>query len=159
MKKIYVASDAVNAHVLRELLESHSIAAVVQDERIFALRGEVPVVYATVWVKDEQADAARALARQFEQSAQQAPAAEAWACPKCGERIDGQFSACWKCEGDEERQRDGAAAVSEGAVRSRSSREVFLVIALILVAALYLFFRNEQQRGGIPRPLAPMRWR
>ena len=28
------------------------------------------------------------------------PAGEPWACPQCGEHIEAQFDACWKCGED-----------------------------------------------------------
>ena len=84
-----------------DLLQAEGIAAVVQGEHIFAVRGALPVSYPTVWVLDE-ADfgRARALVLEYEQSVTpdgEDLAAEPWTCPQCGERIEGQFGLCWQC--------------------------------------------------------------
>jgi hypothetical protein len=96
-----MAENPIAAQMVVDLLETQGIAAKVQGEHIFAVRGALPISYPTVWVLDEDDyDRARELVLAYEQNA--APgsedlAAEPWTCPQCGERIEGQFGLCWQC--------------------------------------------------------------
>jgi len=96
-----MAEDPIAAQMVVDMLQAEGIAAKVQGEHIFAVRGALPVTYPTVWVlDDDDYDRARTLALAYEQNAAQRSedlAAKAWICPQCGERIEGQFGLCWKC--------------------------------------------------------------
>jgi hypothetical protein len=95
-----MAENPISAQMVVDLLRAEGIAAKVQGEHLFAVRGALPVSYPTVWVLDEDDyDRARELVLAYEQEAAQAryPAAEPWTCPQCGERIEGQFGLCWQC--------------------------------------------------------------
>jgi len=69
MKPVYTADDPIQAHVVKNFLESHGIPAVVLGESLFALRGpgapfsddSLPQVWVT---NDEDAPAARELIEQ-----------------------------------------------------------------------------------------------
>jgi len=135
MKRVYTASDPVNAHLVRELLEGNGIPAVVQDERIFAVRGSVPVVYPTVWVNEDGYEAARAVVEQFDAAAKQPAETASWICPACGERIDGQFTECWKCAG-------AAEAVSGATGERKRSRLYFLILIAVAAAVIALLLRK-----------------
>ncbi|HLI56062.1 MAG TPA: DUF2007 domain-containing protein [Actinomycetota bacterium] len=50
----------------------------------------------TVWVQRSAADAARALLRGAGEPDPRGP----WECPGCGERLEAQFTECWKCGAD-----------------------------------------------------------
>lgn len=103
MKQVYLAEDPVEAHIVVELLKAEGIAATVQGEHLFAIRGVVPLDYPTVWVVDEDDyERARELALEYDRgryTAQEggAPPPQPWICPQCGERIEGQFGLCWQC--------------------------------------------------------------
>ncbi len=98
MQCIFQAKDPTQAHVLVEILESKGIHAIIQDEQTFSLRGEIPVVYPSVWVSDEHVEAARNVCGDFS-ARRHSPESvgEAWICPACGESIDPNFTDCWKC--------------------------------------------------------------
>ena len=104
MKQVYMAEDPIAAQMVVDLLQAQGIAAKVQGEHIFAVRGALPVSYPTVWVLDEDDyDRARELVLAYEQNAApggEALAAEAWTCPQWGERIEGQFGLCWQCDAE-----------------------------------------------------------
>ena len=103
MKKVYLAENPIAAHMVVDLLQVEGIAAVVQGEHIFAVRGALPVSYPTVWVLDEEHyDRARELALEYDRDQTagpdgESPPAEPWTCPQCGEPIEGQFGLCWQC--------------------------------------------------------------
>jgi hypothetical protein len=96
-----LAENPIEAHMVVDLLQADGIAAVVQGEHIFAVRGALPVSYPTVWVLDEDDhDRAREIVLAYEQDAAsdgEPLAPEPWTCPQCGEQIEGQFGLCWQC--------------------------------------------------------------
>ena len=103
MKRVYTARHPIDAHLLRGLLEAEGIPAEVRGDVLFGARGEIPMTEDTlpsVWVLDERA-AARALSIvQTHQEGAAAAAGPAWQCPACGEELEPQFSACWRCSPD-----------------------------------------------------------
>ena len=102
MQQVFVAQHPTEAHLVRGVLEAEGVLAVVQGESLFSARGEAPVTPDTlpsVWVIND-ADATRAvelLADYRLRAAAGGRATTPWVCSACGEEVDGQFSACWKC--------------------------------------------------------------
>jgi len=127
MKRVYIAADAARAELIRSLLESAGIRAVIEGGALGAAVGEVPFVeaYPRISVDDADVDAARRL---IVDSGIDGPTparcrtcgydlrglseprcpecgspfreerdAAPWTCPNCGEAHEGQFSACWQC--------------------------------------------------------------
>ena len=100
MKQVFVAQHPTEAHLVRGLLEANGIAAEVHGESLFSTRGESPATaetLPTVWVADE-GDASRAEAV----LATYGPLAASgqsttWVCGTCGEKIEAQFTECWRC--------------------------------------------------------------
>ena len=102
MIEIYRAANPIDAHVLRGVLEAEGIEAEVIGEQAFSLRGETPVTTETlprvVVAREEDVDRARAFAEAFDRrTPAPTPAEPLWLCPGCGELVEGQFEACWKC--------------------------------------------------------------
>ena len=99
MKKLYASPDLVAVNELHDLLEAEGIPCLVKNE-IGAtwLVGAIPVNESTpeVWLEE---DAHEERARQILGTwlAPAASATRAWVCPSCGEPLEGQFQACWKC--------------------------------------------------------------
>ena len=115
MKKVFIAQHPAEAHLVRGLLESRGIPALIRGESLFGARGEAPVTPDTlpsVWVADARhADEALAIIEGHTTGADSAVAhgdnTESWTCAKCGETVESQFSECWKC-GTERGQRSDA---------------------------------------------------
>ena len=102
MKQVFVAQHPTEAYQVKGLLEANGIVAEVHGESLFSARGEAPATPDTlpsVWVLDEsQASmAALVLAEYGSQQASAAIQGTAWLCPTCGERIEFQFTECWRC--------------------------------------------------------------
>jgi hypothetical protein len=99
MKKLYAAKHAIEAHLIRGFLVSHGIDAVVRGDHLTTGWGELPVDICSVWVVDEaqfeQADAL--VSAFFKGSSQRMFSGGTWTCPRCGEELEGQFTACWSC--------------------------------------------------------------
>lgn len=97
MKLIYRANDPTQAHLLQEILESRGIASVIQDEQMFYLRGEMPLVYPSLWVAEENVEDARRICAEFEKGSHQPNVTALWTCPTCGKAIGAAFTECWNC--------------------------------------------------------------
>jgi len=102
MKKVYAAENPTMAHFVRNLLEAEGITARVQDEHLTIFAGGHQAgssIGPAGWVLSD-ADGARAESIFEEQlSGDGAPAGEPWTCPGCGEKVEPQFTECWKCGG------------------------------------------------------------
>lgn len=102
MKKVFVAQHPTEAHLIKGLLESRDIPALVRGESLFGTRGETPVTpdsLPSVWVADDgQAEEAMAILESHRASMSQSSESEAsWRCASCGETVEFQFTACWNC--------------------------------------------------------------
>lgn len=95
LKRAYIAADPVDAQMVRGFLEAQGIHAVVKGEFAWSARGETPVTDDTapaVWVEEDRLGDARRLIESLHEDA-----GEDWQCPRCGERLEGQFNQCWHC--------------------------------------------------------------
>lgn len=83
---------------LKDILEDHSIPCLIKNEHLVGAAGELPPLecWPELWVtQDEDLDAAMRL---VEVALKEVSAAlHPWMCRGCGELIEAQFSACWKC--------------------------------------------------------------
>jgi hypothetical protein len=100
MKKLHVFGfgERPLALLLKELLEGEGIACLIRNEELFAAMGEIPFVelYPELWVIDDEVyPRARVLLDGWLKTEELQ--AEPWVCPGCGEKLEGQFGACWKC--------------------------------------------------------------
>lgn len=100
MKRIYVARDPIEAHLVKGLLEAEGIAVEVRGEALFGARGEIPMTEDTlpsIWVREPGAALrARGVLDAFRCESPLGGGA-VWRCPSCGEELEPQFSACWRC--------------------------------------------------------------
>ncbi len=98
MKPIHVARHPTEAHLIRGMLEAGGIRAEVRGDQLYGAFGELPVL-PTVWILDDAlAGRANELVIEFLRGAAAVRYAhERWTCPGCGEMLEGQFTACWKC--------------------------------------------------------------
>ena len=101
MKKVYIAKNPADAHLLKGLLEGENIEAEVRGEFLYGIRGEVPITPDTcpsVWIMDDSNyDKAMELISTFREVESPSPIeGEAWRC-SCGEENESQFTECWSC--------------------------------------------------------------
>ncbi|NIM29348.1 MAG: DUF2007 domain-containing protein [Gammaproteobacteria bacterium] len=98
MKKVYSSDSFLLVGHLRQLLENEHIACVTKNEYLLGGAGELPPTecWPELWiVEDAQYDKARELVEGFLSTS--AGSALEWSCAECGERLEGQFTACWRC--------------------------------------------------------------
>jgi hypothetical protein len=99
LKQVHVAKHAPEAHIVKGLLESSGIAAVVRGEFLTSGWGELPVDVCSVWIADDaQYERAQAVLRSFlNGDLARELQSQNWRCARCGEQLEGQFTSCWKC--------------------------------------------------------------
>ncbi len=99
MKQVHIAKHAPEAHIVKGLLESNGIAAVIRGEFLTGGWGELPVDVCSVWISDEaQYERAQSVLRQFlNGELAREHQASPWRCHHCSERLEGQFTKCWNC--------------------------------------------------------------
>jgi hypothetical protein len=100
-KKVYEALNLAEAELVKGLLQTEEISSTVQEGALEGILGEMAANAETlpsVWVNDGDYDRALAVVDEYKRNGPPAAhAAAAWICPRCGEKIEGQFSSCWKC--------------------------------------------------------------
>ena len=99
MKQVHIAKHAPEAHIVKGVLESSGIAAVVRGEFLTSGWGELPVDVCSVWIADDaQYERAQALLLSFlNGDLARELRSQNWRCAKCGEQLEGQFTSCWRC--------------------------------------------------------------
>ena len=106
MQHVYTARDEMDANFVKGLLQQEGIEAIVQGQALGEVWGNLPLTaksLPSVWVPE--ADVARALPvveeyRRVDQANAADDAARpraTWTCPNCGEKVEEQFTQCWKC--------------------------------------------------------------
>ena len=97
MRKVHTADSILEIAHLRNVLEGAGIACFVRNERLGGALGEIPFIecWPELWVlRNGDALEARALIDIVRTGVANAPD---WTCAHCGERVEGQFDACWQC--------------------------------------------------------------
>lgn len=97
MKEVFVTHNLAEAHLVRGVLENAGIAAVVQNDILYAGLGETAseeTLPKVCVVDDSEAERAAEIIADWRRAKPDAPS---WECPECGETIGGQFTACWEC--------------------------------------------------------------
>ncbi len=100
MKKLHTFGlyDRPQAAILKEILCKEGIDCLLRNEHLFAAMGEIPMTecFPELWVVDEEAfPRAKLLLNGWLK--EDKGTTEPWRCPDCGERLEGQFGACWSC--------------------------------------------------------------
>jgi Putative prokaryotic signal transducing protein len=98
VKTIFSSLDALEVHHLRNLLEADGIRTVLKNELLSRLAGEIPfteVAMQIVVLRDEESERAATLLAGYRAS--RPAVGPQWRCAACGETIDPQFTACWRC--------------------------------------------------------------
>ncbi|MBL8349757.1 MAG: DUF2007 domain-containing protein [Burkholderiaceae bacterium] len=95
MKKLIQAPNLAIATLWADVLNDAGCKVTVQRAYASGIAGEIPPDQSLpeLWLTDEAREpAARALLHTL-----QHPPERRWACPACGEIVDGPFDRCWCC--------------------------------------------------------------
>ncbi len=98
MQKVYVGSDRLLIGFLQQLLAARGIDCLIKNEYLAGGSGDIPPLECEpeLWsIRDADAHAARLFIQSVLHSPQ--PGSKPWDCPRCGEHIEAQFMACWRC--------------------------------------------------------------
>lgn len=98
MRRLAQAPNLAIATLWAEVLRSAGLGVTVQRAYASSIAGEVPPdqTLPELWLIDE---AQRATALRLLHELQHPPERR-WACPGCGEIIEGPFGQCWNCGTD-----------------------------------------------------------
>jgi hypothetical protein len=95
MKRVYRAASLLQVAHARNVLICAGIECELRNQYLAGAMGELPMLetWPQLYVEDaDEPRALRALAR-----AQTAPGGSPWTCADCGEELEPQFTACWRC--------------------------------------------------------------
>lgn len=101
--RIFTADNPVEAGFVRGLLESGGVATQVRNMELWTAAVEIYFAAGarpSVWVRNDQFEQARRILDEHERPI----TGKTWSCPGCGERLEAQFTTCWRC--DTERRAD-----------------------------------------------------
>jgi hypothetical protein len=102
LRKVHTAESIIEMAHLRNVLEQAGIACYVRNERLGGAVGEIPFVecWPELWVlRNGDALNARGLIDTACAAVEPSPD---WICRTCGESVEGQFDACWRCSAPDE---------------------------------------------------------
>ena len=96
MKKLYIASDIIEARILDSILKSQGLSSVVRNETLQGGIGELPFVeiWPEGWIENScDWEEAEELLEGFVQVSTD----KDWICSSCKEINPGVFQTCWFC--------------------------------------------------------------
>ncbi len=98
MKLIYSAESVVHVAHMRNVLESAGIRCELRNFHLSSAIGEIPFLecWPQLWAVEESqhAQAEQLVAAELSGAHDSGPD---WTCPNCRERIEPQFTECWRC--------------------------------------------------------------
>jgi len=104
MKYIFAATgkyDGADNEMLKGLLENSGIPCMIRNENLSMAMGEIPPAECSpeIWViNDDDYPRAKEIIESWKNA--DTGTVEPWVCLQCGEKIEGQFTSCWKCGAD-----------------------------------------------------------
>jgi hypothetical protein len=102
MKRVYQAQSPTDAFLLKDILDTQDIDAIVKGNLLWITRSAVMDTVETppsVWVvDDEDYEKAMEVIRGYRPGARTGNSVQSeWKCYKCGKSNEGQFSECRQC--------------------------------------------------------------
>jgi hypothetical protein len=95
MKRVFRASTLLRVAHARNVLIAAGIDSELRNQYLAGALGDLPMLetWPQLWVED---DLERAALRALEKS-DAAPTGAPWVCGQCGEKLEPQFTTCWRC--------------------------------------------------------------
>jgi ribosomal protein L40E len=109
MRRLFLASDLIEAHLLEAMLQERGIQSFIKNQDLQSGVGELPFVemWPEVWLNHEtDFDIAQIVLNELMSKRQ----SDGWCCLQCHERNPGTFELCWRCEGGDWIQDSGFTA-------------------------------------------------
>jgi hypothetical protein len=97
MKLLYTSQERILLYLLKARLDDKQIQTFFKNEQP-PLAGEIPpmIAWPQLWLMNDE-DFARGQECIEEELSHRAVGSAAWLCPKCKEKLEGQFEICWQC--------------------------------------------------------------
>ncbi len=99
MKKLFSSAQSTELELFRNILADAGIESEVRNGDVSTTFP--PPLDEELWVSDEDYPKASELYTAWERPDQ--IGTDAWTCPRCGERVDAEFTSCWKCGAEREK--------------------------------------------------------
>jgi hypothetical protein len=110
MKRVYTADSVAMAWHVKNVLEFHDIDAIVRNEGLMTIAGEVPFVECLpeVWVLN---DLSYLLAEKLIKEIEDSPGVEGkdWYCRNCQESNLASYAICWNCQSSIDEDEDAGS--------------------------------------------------
>ena len=103
MRMLYSSPDSAEVGLVKNMLDQAGIPCEIRNDDLYANFPGAPF-HAELWILNEQ-DFPRASELLASWHRPSTAGGGSWSCPQCGEVLEAQFTACWKCGADR-----GAAA-------------------------------------------------
>jgi hypothetical protein len=148
VKRIYSAQNTLMVDHLKHVLDAEGIGSVVRNRLLSSAAGRLPPTecWTELWILDDaQLPAARRiLQRAFEED--DTGHGETWDCPRCGEELEPQFEACWKCCTLRAAEPDDVADLEAPPVKAPARKPatvstdatLWIVLGLMTIVAWYM---------------------
>ena len=97
MKRVYSAEYGLMTEHIKDILQEEGINCVMKNLNLAGAVGEIPPIecWPEVWIlEDEDYDRASSIVEDLIKDSDEYRSS--WVC-QCGEKIEGQFTACWSC--------------------------------------------------------------
>ena len=98
MKPVFSTLKLHEAHLLKNVLQTEGIRCRLRNEGLSLLAGEIPFPECAIQIlierEEDRGHADEVIARWTRHPPAAGPQ---WTCPGCGERLEAQFTACWRC--------------------------------------------------------------
>ena len=97
MKIVYSAENSMEVGLIKGMLEQDGIACLVKNQNLSGAMGEIPPLecWPELWITNDN-DLIRATYIVESALTPISNSTVPWVCV-CGEKIEGQFTGCWKC--------------------------------------------------------------
>jgi hypothetical protein len=97
MKRVYSAEHGLMTEHIKDILQEEGINCMMKNLNLAGAVGEIPPIecWPEVWIlEDEDYDRASSIVEDLIKDSDEYRSS--WVC-QCGEKIEGQFTACWSC--------------------------------------------------------------
>ena len=97
MKRVYSAEHGLMTEHIKDILQEEGINCMIKNLNLAGALGELPPIecWPEVWIlEDDDYDRASSIVEDLIKESDEYRTS--WLC-QCGEKIEGQFTACWSC--------------------------------------------------------------
>jgi Putative prokaryotic signal transducing protein len=95
MKRVFRAATLLQVAHARNVLLAAGIQSELRNQYLAGALGDLPMMETWPQLFVEDADEQYALSALARAAA--APVGNPWTCEDCGERLEAQFTSCWRC--------------------------------------------------------------